>query len=403
MPLIDIWKSTPAAVDQFSIEQIVATAGDGNLKDETDCSVELRSFLSESSSGKLEKFIDHCLAHGFNKSGFVLQDLVNELGRRLDYRVENGRYQGVVNSIGFDGIWESPEGHCIIAEIKTTDAYRISLDTIANYRQKLLEAQKIKEPSSVLIIVGRDETGELEAQIRGSRHAWDIRLISADALIKLVQLKEVADDPDTGKKIRSILSPMEFTRLDSLIDVMFTAAKDMESASTDDIIASDSKEEANSEQKVKGIWNFTSPTDIQAKRESLVAALAKREATTLIRRSRALYWNSNDNVRAAFTISKPYPKRSDGTPYWYAYHPSWNQFLGEYKRSYLVLGCMDLDYAFVLPADLLRSHLSSMNTSERPNGEMYWHLYLTKRKGGQVFLTLPKHGALSLEPYRLKL
>ncbi len=69
-------------------------------------------------------------------------------------------------------------------------------------------------PSSVLIVVGREDTGELEAQVRGSRHAWDMRLISADALIKLVELKEGAGDPETGRKICSLLAPMEYTRLD---------------------------------------------------------------------------------------------------------------------------------------------------------------------------------------------
>ena len=34
---------------------------------------------------------------GFAKSGFVLQDIVNEIGKRLGYDVQNGRYQGVVN------------------------------------------------------------------------------------------------------------------------------------------------------------------------------------------------------------------------------------------------------------------------------------------------------------------
>jgi len=116
----------------------------------------------------------------------VLQDLVNELGRRLDYKVTNGRYQGTSTQIGFDGIWTSPEGHTIVAEVKTTDTYRIALDSIAGYRQKLLAAKTFSEPSSILILVGRQDTGELEAQIRGSRHAWDIRLISVDALLKLV-------------------------------------------------------------------------------------------------------------------------------------------------------------------------------------------------------------------------
>ncbi len=114
--------------------------------------------------------------------------------------------------------------------MKTTDAYQISLDTIAGYREKLLKSSHIADPSSVLITVGRKETGELEAQVRGSRHAWDIRLISADSLIKLVQLKENAEGPDTGKKIRRLLTPIEYTRLDDVIDVVFTTAKDVETA-----------------------------------------------------------------------------------------------------------------------------------------------------------------------------
>jgi hypothetical protein len=165
-------------------------AGDGNLKDLTPCSSELRQYLSKILSEKIGSYIDHCLSHSFPKSGLVLQDLVNELGRRLDYKVSNGRYQGVVGGIGYDGIWVSTEGHSIIAEVKTTDAYRISLDKIAEYRQKLLSNGEIKGSPSILVIVGREDTGELEAQIRGSRHAWDIRLISAEALFKLVQLKE---------------------------------------------------------------------------------------------------------------------------------------------------------------------------------------------------------------------
>jgi hypothetical protein len=55
---------------------------------------------------------------------------MNELGRRLDYKVTNGRYQGTTNSIGFEWIWLSPEGQTLIVEVKTTDAYRISLDTL---------------------------------------------------------------------------------------------------------------------------------------------------------------------------------------------------------------------------------------------------------------------------------
>ena len=40
----------------------------------------------------------------FEKSGETLQDIVNELGRRLDFEVENGFYQGRTNAVGNDGL-----------------------------------------------------------------------------------------------------------------------------------------------------------------------------------------------------------------------------------------------------------------------------------------------------------
>ena len=46
MPLISIWQSNPAAVSKFSIEQIVSAAGTGDLRDGSECSTELRDYLS---------------------------------------------------------------------------------------------------------------------------------------------------------------------------------------------------------------------------------------------------------------------------------------------------------------------------------------------------------------------
>lgn len=46
MPLLALWASNPEAVTQISIEQIVAIAGDGKLWDDSDCSRELRQYLS---------------------------------------------------------------------------------------------------------------------------------------------------------------------------------------------------------------------------------------------------------------------------------------------------------------------------------------------------------------------
>ena len=161
-------------------------------------------------------------------SGLALQDIVNEAGSRLGFQVEPGRYRGSPKQIAFDGLWQMPNGHAIVAEVKTTDAYRIDLDKIATYRRALVTEGRIKQDSSsILIIVGRAETGDLEAQIRGSRHAWEVRLMSVDALMRLVELKEEVEDPNIINRIHQLLIPREFTRLDEIADILFSTAEEI--------------------------------------------------------------------------------------------------------------------------------------------------------------------------------
>jgi hypothetical protein len=404
MPLITFWKSNPKEIGNSSIEQIVTMAGDGNLKDGGSCANEFREYLTEADPAKLAAYIGHCLSSSFPKSGLVFQDLVNELGRRLDYKVSNGRYQGTANAIGFDGIWISPEGHTIIAEVKTTDAYRIQLDTIAGYRQRLLGTNEITNPSSILIIVGRQDTGELEAQIRGSRHAWDIRLISADALVKLVTLKLNSDDPETGRKIRSLLTPMEFTRLDGLVDVMFATVADVDSAiieppgeKTDTTATADQTDIV----VAPSGWEFTDAAVLDQKRSDIINALAPKIGAKLIKRSRALFWDASDEKRVACSISKRYTKGS--YPYWYAYHPEWNDFLHEGKSSYFVLGCMDLDVAFAIPLAVVTKNLNALNTTTT-NKKTYWHVHVVETDSGGYALLLPHEGAqLPLDQFQISI
>jgi hypothetical protein len=403
MPLLAFWKSAPDTVAQLTIEQIVSSAGDGVLKDNSPCSTEFREYLAQIPSSKIAAYIEHCLTSSFNKSGIVLQDLVNELGRRLEYKVENGRYQGTVNAIGFDGLWLSPEGHSVIVEVKTTDAYRISLDAIAVYRSKLLAAGQITSPSSILIVVGREDTGELEAQVRGSRHAWDIRLISSDALAKLVQLKENTEDPQTGLKIRNLLTPMEYTRLDGMIDVMFTAAKDVESASAVDADDNDPLQAQAAQRKQKGSWDFTDSQLLQGKRDQIVAAAGRHMGAALIKKSRALYWDASHGKRLACTISKRYTKRTTN-PYWFAHHPQWQTFLSEGQEAYLVLGGMDLPFAFAVPLQVMSSVLDALNTTTKEDGQIYWHIHIAEPRPDRYRMLLPKRSdALSLDGYRVAL
>src|SRR5258707_14249731 len=213
MPLLSFWKSNKQEVLKFNVEQVVSSAGDGNLRDAAESSIEFRGFLAEVGSDRLFDYARYCLENAFKSGGFVLQDVVNELGRRLGFDVENGLYHGRKNAIGFDGIWRSPEEPEIVIEVKTTDYVTVSLDKLANYKERLAELKKVSKNSSALIVVGREETGALEAQVSGSRFAWEMRLIGIERLIKLVQIKEKSDDPITSKQIRQLLQPFEYTKI----------------------------------------------------------------------------------------------------------------------------------------------------------------------------------------------
>jgi hypothetical protein len=306
----------------------------------------------------------------------------------------------------------SPESGTIITEIKTTDAYRISLDTIAGYRQKLLAAGTISGDASILFVVGRQDTGEVEAQIRGSRHAWDIRLISAEALIKLVKLKENSDDLETGRKIRSVLSPLEYTRLDRLVDVMFTAATDVVSVAvepdTDGVVVQPTPVAIkpaiipSTSPEPVGTWEFTDPALLQHKREKIVFAMSRKMNAPLIKKTRALFWSADHTKRIACTLSKRYLKRAS-YPYWYAFHPQWDDFIHGGQEGFLVLGCMDLPVCFAVPREVVDEILPDLNVTEIERGK-YWHIHIAQDAAGDFEILVPKRSSnLRISSYRVPL
>jgi hypothetical protein len=148
MPLLSVWKSNRDEVLKMSVEQVVSISGDGTLRDQAESSEELRRFFNSVPSDRLFAYARHCLENSFNKSGHVLQDILNELGRRLDFDVENGLYQGRRNAIGFDGIWRSDRQPDLVIEAKTTDGFTISLDDLTEYKDKLIAEGRVQRDAA---------------------------------------------------------------------------------------------------------------------------------------------------------------------------------------------------------------------------------------------------------------
>jgi hypothetical protein len=387
-PLLTLLKVNSDQVYALAIQQVLALCGDGELGDHSRCSEDLREYLTIAPSETLSGYLDSCLHSTFDKSGFVLQDIVNELGRRLDYSVDNGVYQGRSNVIGSDGIWRAPDGHAIVVEVKTSDAYRINLDRIAGYRTELANAKKVDaDHSSSLIVVGRQDTGDLEAQVRGSKHAWSLRLISVDALMKLVTLKEKTEE-DSVAKIHDLLRPFEYTRLDKIIDIAFRVAEDATAVVEEQDLADLQDDSYNETRDVSKKQEHT-PADVLAKlRQEIVAAIGEREQALLVKRGGVLYWSADKGLRVIVSVSKQYANGN----YWYAYHPHWDKFLSEARTGFFVLGCVGRSKAYMLPFEWIHQRLKFLHTTER-NTKMYWHIQVEEpRPGGELVLRMYKGG-----------
>lgn len=147
----------------------------------------------------------------------------------------------------------------------------------------------------------------------------------------------------------------------------------------------------------KGTWHFTDSQQLQNKRLEIVAALGRREGASLVKKSRALYWSSQPSVRLACSVSKRYTGKNQA-PYWYAFHPPWDSFLGESGRAFFVLGCMDLDVAFAIPHAILQPLLPLLHTTASKPGGTYWHVHIIERSG-ELAMSVPKGEPLMLRPY----
>lgn len=395
MPLLGFWKSAKEEVLKLSIEQVVSSAGDGVLRDQSICSAELREFLREVPPENLFGYARHCLDHGFNRSGFVLQDIVNEFGRRLEFQVEAGLYQGTKNAVGFDGIWRAEGEPHLVIEVKTTDSFTVDLETHARYKERLSSEGRLSKDASTLIVVGRRDTGALEAQIRGSRYAWEMRLISVERLIKLVQINEKSDDPNTLKQIRQLLQPFEYTKIDRIIDVIFTTAVDVE---TQQEIDQEAPAEDGQDVSTVHVQVRTDFEALNAKRKEAVDSFSKAKGKELLKRSRTLFWSPDKSLRVCCAVSKRY--ESEYQPYWYAFHPKWDAFLSEANEGYFILACMDRNEAYAIPYSWLVNNKQNLNKTD--DGERsYWHVALTTLEDGKLAINTSKIGAkTALEEYR---
>ena len=376
MTLIQIWKENPEQIRAKRVDQIIGFAGDGKLGDNNSAPAEFRDFLARVPGDLIGKYANDCLESAFKDSGLALQDIVNEIASRLGFKVDPGRYRGTKSDIGHDGIWTAPNNHAIVAEVKTTDAYRLPVETVATYRRRLIKTGRISEDqSSILITVGREDTGELEAQIRGSRYAWDVRLISIDALLRLMKIRQDLDSPSVEARIREVLIPREYTRVDEIIDLVFSTAEDILEETPEELGGDDGSEDPPSGRDSK---EREKPVSFNL---ACVDKIGRFFNADLTKQSRVVFGDLDSGLTITCAVSKEYTN-SSGAGYWFAFHQHQLEKLSEASSAYACFGCGSPEQIAVLPLEFIKSQLEGMNQTIREDGRLYWHVQI-HREGGK--------------------
>lgn len=384
MSLLSIWEDNYGSENQKALWQLVAMAGKGRVKDNSQCSEELRTFFGQVDADTLEAFAEECLHDGFEGSGFVLQDIVNEIGRRLEFEVHPGAYRGAKGRNGFDGIWKAGEGFEFVIEVKTTDTYNVKLDVIDGYRSDLISSGRLGENSSIVFVVGRQDTGSLEAQIRGSRHAWTMRVIGAASLIRLLKIKVKADSNEVVARIKALLRPVEYTRVDGIVDLMFDATEEQTLDTPPEQATSETDTLESQNQRLR-TGSGAASAGIEEFRGIAADYLSRKLDVPLLRRRRSMFTSADDGVRAVVAVSKRYDR--DYQAYWYALYESQKTYLDDAKAGYLVLGALDTAKIYVLPLNFISPLLPKMKTTVRDEGQTYWHI-ATKLVGSECRLVV---------------
>ncbi|MBF2760820.1 MAG: hypothetical protein ISN28_11235 [Ectothiorhodospiraceae bacterium AqS1] len=377
MSLVNLLKTNEQNILGKTIQQLVMMAGNGKLGDGTPCSKELREFLKEIDREYLRIYANQCLENTFADSGFVLQDIVNEIGRRMGFDVEYGNYRGKRNQDNHDGTWnDNDSGWTFVIEVKTTDAYSIKLKKISSWLKTC--------SSSALIVVGRQDTETLEDQLRGSRYNWNMRIIGFESLYKALVLMEKSEDGNLRYNLVDILKPREFVRVDEILSIALDFSEDREDLFKEERDAPDISEKNNKKHRT-----IESDRDgIEKLKTDIARRIEKENDIDLVRR-RSLFGSRKKDHRYVIAVSKPYEDNENR--YWYSIHTRQINYLSEVDNAFFVMGCLDTKKAFAIPYKEMSDLIKNMNYT-LPGGneeKKFFHIFLRQENDEKYFIYIP--------------
>lgn len=177
-----------------------------------------------------------------------------------------------------------------------------------------------------------------------------------------------------------MLVPIEYTKLDGIIDIMFATTTDIEETMTTQDINVDVAvaEEIGVESSACKVLR-TGADQIEIVKQGILNFIEKHIGASLQAKSRALYLTKDGKIRIFCAISKKYS--NSYAEYWYTYRMSHRAFLQDAETAYIALGCTDSSKIFLIPFPIVEEALSHMNCTESKTGNKYWHIFIINENG----------------------
>lgn len=195
----------------FTLDQILGLVGTLDDSPGGDTPRErFRVFLRDSvdSVGTVRDYVEACTKHKGSQYDHALQDLVNHAGALIGFDVEFGRYKGVTNDIGHDGLWRWND-FSIVVEVKTTDAFSIQTATVVGYVDKLISKGAVADWDRAmgLYVFGRTDSQlkQLANSVVAEKRTHQLRIATVDDVLSLAEL--VQDGHTSADEAVALLKP----------------------------------------------------------------------------------------------------------------------------------------------------------------------------------------------------
>jgi hypothetical protein len=207
---------------ELTLDHIADLAGDWT--DDSRASEQFREIIEneQTTTDEIEAFLHEAIDGSEQHHNRALQDLVNNIGRRLGFRVDHGIYQGRSGKIGYDGHWVSDatetETHLIV-ETKKTTAYSIDPGQAGGYITDLAENEDLdREQVYGLYVIGEGNVETVAQTIFGSQYRDRMRVITAHRLLDLLAIQ--AESGLRHDQVLDVLLPINAVDVGQLVGLI---------------------------------------------------------------------------------------------------------------------------------------------------------------------------------------